>query len=72
MPELIDHLNEWIGNHPQVENSPISNDTLLVPDTEQPGKKIRVYKLILQISTHELHNYLISEIIIYQLKESID
>ena len=26
-PELIQHLNEWIGNHPQVVNSQISNDT---------------------------------------------
>ena len=49
MSELIYHLNEWIGNHPQVVNPPISNGTLLVPDTEQPGKKIRVSKLLLQI-----------------------
>ena len=39
MPELIEHLNEWIGNHPQVVNSPISHDKLLVPDPERPGKK---------------------------------
>ena len=72
MPELIEHLNEWIGNHPQVVNSPIPNDTFLVPDPERPGKKIRVYKLLLQISIRELHNDLISESSIYQLKEAID
>ena len=43
-PELIDHLHEWIGNHPQVVNSPIYNDTLLFPDNKQPGKKIRISK----------------------------
>ena len=45
-PEIIEHIHEWIGNHPQVVNSPISNYTLLVPDHNQPEKKIRVYKLI--------------------------
>ena len=53
-------------------NLPISNDTLLVPDTEQPGKKISVYKLLSQISIHEIHNYLICLISIYQLKYEID
>ena len=70
--ELIDSPNEWIGNCPQVVNSPISNDTLLVPDPEQPGEKIRVSKLIFQISILKLHNDLISESIIHQLKEAID
>ena len=71
-PELIYHLNEWIGNHPKMVNSPISNDTLLVPDQERPGKKIRVSKLILQISILEIHNDLIFEIRIYKLEEAID
>ena len=71
-PELIDNLSKWIGNHPDVVNSPIFNDTLLVPNPERPGKKIRFYKLRLHISIHELHNYLISESSIYRLKESID
>ena len=31
-PELIGHMHEWIGNHTQVVNYPISKDTLLVPD----------------------------------------
>ena len=45
---------------------------MLVPDRKHPGKQIRVSKLILQISILELQNDLISEIIIYQLKEAID
>ena len=66
-PELIENTNEWIVNHPQVVNSPMYNAILLVPDTEQPGKKTSVSKLILQISIPDLHNDLISESIIYQL-----
>ena len=48
--EIIENLNEWIGNNLQVVNSQISNNTLLVPDHKQPGKKIRVSKLLLKIS----------------------
>ena len=66
--ELIDNMNENIGNIPQVMNSPNSNYILLVPDPEQPRKKIRVSKFILQISICELHNDLISEGSIYQIK----
>ena len=71
-PELIEHLHEWIGNHSQSVNLPISNHTFLVPDHKQPGKKIRVSKLLLRVSICELHNYLISESSIYKLKEEID
>ena len=71
-PELIEHLHECIENHPPVVNSTISNDTLLVPDHKQPGNKIRVYKLILRRSIHDIHNDLIYESSIYQLKEEID
>ena len=71
-PELIDYLHEWIVNYPQVVNSPISNDTLLVPNHKQPGKEIRVSKFLFQISINELHNNLISNISIYQIKEAID
>ena len=70
-PELIDNLREWIGNHPQVVNSPIYNDTFLVPDHKKPRKKITVSKLLLHISIRELHNYLISKSSIYKLKEAI-
>ena len=68
MSELIENMNEWVFNHPQVVNSPISNDTLLVPDPDWPGNKIRVSKLLLQISIYELHNDLIYESSIYKLK----
>ena len=70
-PEIIDNLNECIRNHPQVVKSTISNDTLSVPNPEQPGKKITGSKLIIQISIRGIHNDLISESIIYQLKEAI-
>ena len=46
---LIEHLHEWVVNHPQVVNPPISNDKLLVPDHKQPRNKIRISKLLLQI-----------------------
>ena len=45
-PELVEHLNEWIRNHPQLVTSPISNGTFLIPDPDQPGKRIRVSKLL--------------------------
>ena len=71
-PELIEHMHEWIGNNPKVVDFLISNDILLVSDHNQPGKKIKVSKLLLQISIRELHNYLIPKSSIYQLKEAID
>jgi hypothetical protein len=49
-PELRKKLFEWINNHPHIVNSPISNDTLLVPDPEQPGNRVKISKLLLQIS----------------------
>ena len=67
MPRLIKNLNEWIENHLQVVNSPIYNDTLLVLYPERPGKKIRVSKLLYQVSIHDLHSDFIYESIIYQL-----
>ena len=60
-PKLRKRLFEWINNHPHIVNSPISNDTLLVPDPEQPGNRVRVSKLLLQISIRELHNDLLSD-----------
>ena len=71
-PVLIEHLNNWIGNNTQVVDLPISKDTLLVTDIKRPGKKIRVSKLLCRISISDLHNDLISENSIYQLKEEID
>ena len=71
-PELIQHLHEWIINHPQVVNSPISNDIILVPGHKQPGNKIRFSILLLHISICKIHNYLIYESSIFQLKEAVD
>ena len=39
MPELIEHPDKWIGNYPQVVNSPVPNGKLSVPDPERPGNK---------------------------------
>ena len=50
--------------------SPISNETLLFPDTEQQGKKIRNLNFFWQTSICELYNDLIFEVNIYQLKEA--
>ena len=66
MPESIEHIHEWIGNHPQVVNPQIPNDTLLVLDHKQRRKKIRVSKLLLQVSIFGLHNDLIYKSSIYQ------
>ena len=52
-------------------NSTNPNDKLLVPDPYQAGKKIRVSKFLLQISIFELQNDVLSESIIYKLKEEI-
>jgi hypothetical protein len=46
-PELRKRVFEWINNHPHIVNSPISNDTLLVPDPKQPGNQVRVSKLMI-------------------------
>ena len=43
-----------------------------VPDPERPGNKIRISKLILQISICDLHNHLISGNSVYQFKKAID
>ena len=71
-PALIEHLHECIENHTQVVNSPIFNNTFLVPDNKRSGKKTRVSELLLQIPIRELHNDLIYESIICQLKEATD
>jgi hypothetical protein len=60
-PQLRKKLYEWFLNHPQVIASPIASDTLLLKDPDDPTKKIRVGKLLLQISYRELHNDLLSD-----------
>jgi hypothetical protein len=44
-----------------VIQSPIANNTLLLKDPDDPTKKNRVGKLLLQIPYRELHNDLLSE-----------
>ena len=42
-------------------SSPIYNDTLLFKDSSEPNTKIRVGKLLRQVSMRELHNDLLSD-----------
>ena len=54
-PEIRFIFLEWFMNHPNVVESPITNETLLVRNLVT-GQKERVNKLLLQISIRELHN----------------
>jgi hypothetical protein len=58
-PEIREKLDQWILGHPQVIQSPITNDTLLLRDRET-GVVTRVPKLLLEIPIRELHNDLIA------------
>jgi hypothetical protein len=51
-------LHAWIINHPNVIDSPIARDRLLITDPET-GLKKRTGKLLLEISVRELHNALL-------------
>ena len=59
--ELRKKLHDWFIKHPQVVASPFANDTLKIPDPENPNKKIKAGKLLLQVSMRELHNDLLSD-----------
>ena len=50
----------WITRHPQVFQSPISNDCLKVVFDDQTEPQL-VPKLLLQVSVRELHNRLVSD-----------
>ena len=50
----------WITCHPQVVQSPISNDCLKVIFDDQTEPQL-VPKLLLQVSVRELHNSLVSD-----------
>ena len=52
------NLYAWITRHPQVFQSPISNECLKVMFDDQTLPKI-VPKLLLQVSVRELHNRLL-------------
>jgi hypothetical protein len=57
-PEIREKLNQWILDHPQVIQSPIRDNTLLIHNRET-GVTIRVPKLLIEILIQELHNDLI-------------
>ena len=53
------NLYKWITRHPQVVQSPISNDCIKVVLDDQTEPQL-VPKLLLQVSVRELHNSLVS------------
>ena len=54
------NLYTWITRHPQVVQSPISNDFLKILFNDQTEPQL-VPKFLLQVSVIELHNILISD-----------
>ena len=62
--KINDHIKRnlytWITRHPQVVQSPISNDCLKVVLDDQIEPQL-VPKLLLQVSVRELHNSLVSD-----------
>ena len=71
-PQLKEEFLDWLEKHNMVIQSPIANDTLLVRDPNNPSRKIRVNKLLLQIPVRELHNNLLSEDPNIGLKGAVD
>ena len=70
-PALREKLYDWILKHPEIINSPISNDTILIRNPTNANEKIRVGKLLRNISIRELHNDLMAEPPL-GLKEALD
>ena len=54
------NLYTWITRHPQVGQSPISNDCLKVVLYDQTEPTL-VPKVLLQVSVREIHNSLVSD-----------
>ena len=50
---------DWIMKNSNVHQSPITRDTLLIPDADTKVKR-RVTKLLLECSMQQLHNELIA------------
>ena len=65
------NIYTWITRHPQVVQSPISNDFLKVLLDDQTEPQL-VPKLLLQVSVRELHNSLVSDTNDGGLKDSRD
>ena len=59
--ELRKKLFDWIIKHPDIVDSPLSNDTILIKNPSNSNEKIRVGKLLRNISIRELHNDLLSK-----------
>ena len=70
--EYIKHnMYEWITRHPQVVQSPISNDCLKVMFDDQTEPQLAP-KLLLWVSVIELHNSLVSDPNDGGLKDDMD
>ena len=65
------NLYTWITRHPQIVQSPISNDCLKVMLDDQTESQL-VTKLLLQVSVREQHNSLVSDPNDGGLKDSKD
>ena len=65
------NLYSWITRHPQVVQSPISNDGLKVMFDDQTEPQL-VPKLLLQVSVREIHNIVVSDPIDGGLKDARD
>ena len=65
------NLYAWITRHPQVVQSPISNDCIKVMFDDQKEPQL-VPKLLLHVSVRELHNILVSDPIDGGLKYARD
>ena len=65
------NLYTWITCHPQVVQSPISNDCLKVVLDDHTEPQL-VPKLLLQVSVRELHNSLVSDTNDCGLKDARD
>ena len=59
---LMEIVHKWIRAHPHVIESPLANDTVKVPDKNDPTKKVKTNRLLLQISIRELHNDMLEQL----------
>ena len=65
------NVHAWISNHPQVVQSPISNDCLKVMFDDQTEPQL-VPKLLLHVYLRELHKSLVSDTNYGGLKDARD
>ena len=60
--KLKETTYDFIYRHPNIIASPIAGDTVTVPDPADSNRKIKVQKMLRQISIRELHNDLIKNV----------